>query len=156
MDAADDAGIYAREVEYLERFVQFGEASSRVIAVSCPETPDDDATGEHDLLDRFDRYFEGIQEVDFTDVTIGLTLPTDQRDVLQALRQVGYGEQVDVKTLGNMTPGLDAEDDDDLITVRQALADNPVPILVPDHRVRDGPSALPPPIEQKLRALEEL
>jgi methylated-DNA-[protein]-cysteine S-methyltransferase len=156
MDAAETAGIYAREVEFLERYVQFGEASSRVISVTTPEVPDDDAEGEHELLDRFERYCEGLNEDNFADVEVGMTMPTDQRDVLQALRQVGYGEQVDVKTLANMTPGIDAENDEERITVRQALADNPIPILVPDHRVRDGPSALPPAVEQKLRTLEDL
>jgi methylated-DNA-[protein]-cysteine S-methyltransferase len=40
--------------------------------------------------------------------------------------------------------------------VREALAANPVPLLIPDHRVRDGPSGAPPPVEQKLRAVEGL
>jgi methylated-DNA-[protein]-cysteine S-methyltransferase len=55
-----------------------------------------------------------------------------------------------------MTPTLDGDDQDDLIVVREALAENPVPVIVPDHRVRDGPSALPPAVEQKLRSLEDL
>ena len=55
-----------------------------------------------------------------------------------------------------MTPGLDAEDEDDLILVRTALDANPVPVLEPDHRVRDGPSAAEPHVEQKLRSIEGL
>jgi methylated-DNA-[protein]-cysteine S-methyltransferase len=55
-----------------------------------------------------------------------------------------------------MTAGLDSESDDDLRLVRTALADNPVPLLVPDHRVRDGPSAAPAPVVGKLRAVEGL
>lgn len=156
MDDVDSAGIYAREVEYIDRFVQFGIASGRIISVTTPEIPDDGAGEDHELLDRFERYCEGIREDDFADVEVGLTMPTDQRTVLEALRQVGYGEQVTVKRLANMTPKLDGAADDDLITVREALADNPVPVIVPDHRVRDGPSALPPPVEQRFRSLEDL
>lgn len=156
MDASETSGIFAREIEYLERHVQFGVASGRVISVTTPEIPDDDAQTEHDLLDRFERYCEGLREDDFADVEVGLTMPTDQRGVLEALRQVGYGEQVDVNRLANMTPTLDGDDQDDLIVVREALAENPVPVIVPDHRVRDGPSALPPAVEQKLRSLEDL
>ena len=55
-----------------------------------------------------------------------------------------------------MVAGLDPEDDTDRTLVRTALAENPVPLLVPDHRVRDGPSAAPPDVEQKLRSLEGL
>ena len=40
--------------------------------------------------------------------------------------------------------------------VREALAANPVPLLIPDHRVRDGPSGAPPEVEQRLRSLEGL
>ena len=33
---------------------------------------------------------------------------------------------------------------------------DPAPLLIADHRVRDGPSAAPPEIEQRLRSLEGL
>jgi len=99
---------------------------------------------------------EGIREDDFADVETGLTVPTKHRSVLEALQQVGYGEEVDVRTLTNMTPSFDADDQDDVVTVREALAANPIPVLVPDHRVRDGPSALPPEVEQKFRSFEDL
>jgi methylated-DNA-[protein]-cysteine S-methyltransferase len=156
MDDADTAGIYAREIDYLERYVQFGVASGRVISVSFPERPPEDATETDDLLDRFERYCEGISDDDFADVEVGLTVPTGERKVLEALRQVGYGEQVSVDQLANMTPTVDPDDEQDVITVREALAGNPIPVLVPDHRVRDGPSTLPPQVEQKLRSLEDL
>jgi len=156
MDDLDTAGIFAREIPYLERYVQFGEASGRVISVTFLEAPDADASDEHELLDRFEDYAEGIREDDFADVETGLTVPTKHRSVLEALQQVGYGEEVDVRTLTNMTPSFDADDQDDVVTVREALAANPIPVLVPDHRVRDGPSALPPEVEQKFRSFEDL
>lgn len=55
-----------------------------------------------------------------------------------------------------MTPGLDPDDEDAADRVRRVLAANPAPLLVPDHRVRDGPSAIDPEVEQRLRNLEGL
>ncbi|MDT3436120.1 MGMT family protein [Haloarcula sp. 1CSR25-25] len=150
-----DAGIYARESSYLDRYVQIGEAGDRIISLSFPSQPEDDAGEDHALLDRIEEYLQGVED-DFTDVTVGLTVPTDQRTVLEAVREIPYGEDASVTQVARMTPDLDADDEDDLIQVREALAANPVPLLIPDHRVRDGPSAAPPPVEQKLRAVEGL
>ncbi|WP_435361254.1 methylated-DNA--[protein]-cysteine S-methyltransferase [Haloarchaeobius sp. DFWS5] len=153
----EDAGIYARHYPFLDRNVQLGVASGRIISVTFPEHADADAADDHPLLDRIQTYLDGLEEVSFDDVQVALTLPTDQRSVLETLREkVPYSEQVDVKQLARMTPGLDAEDEDDLILVRTALDANPVPLLIPDHRVRDGPSAAPPEVEQRLRSVEEL
>lgn len=151
----DEAGIYARESEYLERFVQFGEAGDRIISVSFPTQPEANASDDHPLLDRIDDYLTGAED-DFTDVTVGLTVPTDQRKILDAVREIPYGENATVEQLAALTPGLDASEQADLTQVREALAENPVPLIIPDHRVRDGPSAAPPPVEQKLRAVEGL
>lgn len=149
------AGIFARKMAYLERFVQIGLAGGRVIALSFPETPDDEATAEMELLDRIEAYLEG--EADgFEDVTVALTGPTEHRSVLETTREVPYGEQVTVEQLARMTPGLDADDPDNQSLIRTALADNPVPLIIPDHRVRDGPSGTPPEVEQRLRSLEGL
>ncbi len=151
----DEAGIYARESAFLDRYVQLGVAQGRVISVSFPAAPDDDAVGDHELLDRIEAYLQGAQD-DFADVTVALTVPTDQRKVLETVREIPYGEQRSVEQLARTTAGLDPEDDEDLILVRQALDDNPAPLLIPDHRIRDGPSAAPAEIEQKLRAVEGL
>lgn len=151
----EEAGIYALESTYLETFVQVGYAGGKVISLSFPATPKDNANGSTPLLDRIARYFEGGRD-SFDDVDIGLTLPTRQRAVLEKLRTVPYGEQVSVEQLARMTPELDPEDDGDQELVRTALAENPIPLIVPDHRVRDGPSATPADIEQKLRSLEGL
>ncbi|WP_247729412.1 methylated-DNA--[protein]-cysteine S-methyltransferase [Halovivax limisalsi] len=152
----EDAGIYAVESPYLERYVQVGIASGRVISVSFPELPPEDAVDDHPILDRVLEYLDGVAAVDFDDVSIALTVPTDQRAVLERVRDLEYGTGIDVAELAGLTPGLDADDEDDLIVVRTALDENPAPLLIPDHRVRDGPSAAPPAIEQKLRSLEGL
>lgn len=155
MNGVADAGIYARESDFLDRYVQVGAAGEKVISLSFPTTPDDDAGEDHPLLDRIDEYLHN-EEDDFRDVDVGLTVPTDRRAVLEATREIPYGQQASVEQVANMAAGLDADDEDDVATVREALADNPVPLVIPDHRVRDGPSAAPPEVEQKLRSLEGL
>jgi len=149
----EDAGIYARESPYLDRYVQFGEAGDRVISVSFPTQPEDDSGDDHSLLDRIDDYLSGAED-EFDDVIVGLTVPTDQRTVLEAVQKIPYGEDGTVEQVAQMA-GMDRNDQEKL-TIREALAANPVPLLIPDHRVRDGPSGAPPPVEQKLRAVEGL
>jgi len=153
--ATDDAGIYARESASLDRYVQFGCASGRLLSVSFPREPDAEATGEHELLDRIDAYLEGEKD-DFADVTVALTVSTDRRRVLETVREIPYGEQVSVAQLLRMTPDGDPDDEDDVRTARTALADNPAPLLIPDHRVRNGPSGAPAAVEQRLRSVEGL
>mgnify|MGYP000008809084 CR=1 FL=1 len=150
-----DAGIYAFAPTYLDRYVQLGVAGDRIIDVSFPKDPDEDARDDHQLFDRLNAYFEGVTD-DFADVAVGLTMATDQRAVLETVRDIGYGEQVTVEALTRMTAGLDADEEADRQLARTALAENPVPLVVPDHRVRDAPSGAPPDVEQKLRSLEGL
>ncbi len=151
----DEAGIYAREYPYLERYVQLGLAQTRVISVSFPARPEADATSDHELLDRIAAYLEGDHE-DFADVTVALTVPTDQRRVLEAVREIPYGEEASVEQVVRMSAEMDPDDTEDVERAREALAANPAPLFIPDHRVRDGPSAAPPEVEQKLRAVEGL
>ena len=152
----DQAGIFARQSTYLDHAVQLGVASGRVISVSFPAHPPDDAGEDHPLLDRIDDYLGGIAPVDFADVEVALTVPTDQRAVLERLRGVPYGENVTVERLAAMTAEIDPDEEDDIRLVRTALVENPIPLVIPDHRVRDGPSAAPPAVEGKLRSLEGL
>lgn len=150
MDASD-TGIYARELDGLDRVVQIGVASGRIISLSMPDEPSEEATRGHELLDRIERYLGGEVD-DFADVPIALTVPTDHRAVLETVREIPYGETTDVATITRRTPGLDPEEGEGV--VRAALEANPVPILIPDHRVSDGPSALPAGLERRLRETE--
>lgn len=152
----DAAGIYARFSPYLDRYVQIGIAGGKVVHLSFPDDPDENAESEHEILDRIEDYLTGTVEDDFDDVQIALTVPTEQRAVLETVRKIPYGKGMSVDRITRLTSGLDAEESDDLETVRTALAENPVPLLLPDHRVRDGPSAAPPSVEQRLRSLEEI
>lgn len=148
----EDTGIYARESEVLGRAVQLGVASGRVISVSFPEAVPADAETEHPLLDRMVAYLAGEAD-DFHDVEVALTVPTDQRRVLEAVRTLPHGETISVERLARLA-GLDDDDADDLETVRSALGENPTPILVPDHRVRDASGATLPAVAERLRSLE--
>lgn len=149
------AGIFTRESSYLDRYVQLGIAQSRVISVDFPTQADPDAETDHELLDRIEAYLQGTED-DFTDVEVAMTMPTDHGEVLEKVQTVPYGEEASVEQLARMVPGRDPDDQDDTQAIREALAENPVPLLIPDHRIRDGPSGLPPDAEQKLRAVESL
>lgn len=149
----DTAGIYARHVPALDRCVQIGVAQGRVLSVDFPDTPQDGSETGHALLDRIESYLDGERD-DFADVTVALTLPTDRRRVLEAVREIPYGESATVDQLLRMTAGLDDEDESDRRTVTEALAANPAPILVPDHRVRDGPNAAPGDVTDRCRRIE--
>jgi methylated-DNA-[protein]-cysteine S-methyltransferase len=149
------AGIYARESTYLGCYVQVGMAQGRVISVSFPGTPEANAETGHGLLDRIGAYLRGERE-EVGDVTVALTTPTDRQAVLERVREIPYGQEATVEQLARMTPDRDPGEPDDLAVIREALAGNPVPLLVPDHRVRDGPSGAPAAVEQKLRAVEGL
>lgn len=151
MDQEDTAGIYARESSVLGRYVQIGMAGGRVIAVSFPETVNSTAVASDsiEVLDRVFAYLDGQKE-EFADVDTGLTVPTDHRAVLESTRKIPYGTTVDIDQLAR-TAGLE----DDTSTARKALANNPVPLVIPDHRVRDAPSGAPPAVEQQLQQLEK-
>lgn len=148
-----EAGIFAREFSTLGRWVQVGVAAGRVISVSFPQSPDEEATETHELLDRIESYLAGTPET-FEDVTVALTVPTDHRRVLELLRDIPYGETIRLERLVKMTPMLDSADDDDRERVRHALTGNPTPLLIPDHRVEDTQGATPPGVAATLRAIE--
>jgi methylated-DNA-[protein]-cysteine S-methyltransferase len=148
-DTAVDAGIFARSFE--DCVVEIGVASGRVVGVSFPDEVPDDAASDHALLDRVEAYLRG--EADhFDDVQVALTVPTAQRSVLEAVRNVPYGETISVERLARLA-GLGPEDGGDIETVEAALRENPVPLFVPDHRV-EGPSATPERVARLFRAVE--
>ncbi|GAB3319491.1 MGMT family protein [Haloplanus salinarum] len=143
-------GLYARDAPTLGRAIQVGLAGDRVISVSFPETVPADADPDHPLLDRVFAYLDGAED-HFDDVEVALTVPTEQRTVLEAARNVPYGETVSVSRLARLA-GLDDEADD-LEAVRAALRENPVPLFIPDHRI-EGPGATPPAVAERLRDVE--
>jgi len=51
---------------------------------------------------------------------------------------------------------LDPNEPDDVRTAKEALRGNPVPLVVPDHRVQGGPYATPAEVRETLRSVEDL
>ncbi|MFW6317114.1 MAG: MGMT family protein [Halorubrum sp.] len=154
MNTTGASGVFASEFEPLDRAVEVGLAGGRVISVSFPADVPADAEADHELLDRIGAYLRGDRD-EFAEVVVGLTVPTDRRDVLEALRTVPYGEEVSVSRLTRLA-ALDADDPGDLELVTSALHENPVPLLLPDHRVQGGPYATPGEVRDAFRRVEGL
>ena len=149
-----DVGVFARESDRLGRAIEIGIASGRVISVSFPASPPADAASDHPLLDRAFAYLDGASD-HFDAVEVALTVPTEQRRVLEATRNVPYGETVSLDRVMRMAD-LDPDEPEDVETARAALAENPVPLFVPDHRVRDAPSGAPTSVTERLREIESI
>jgi methylated-DNA-[protein]-cysteine S-methyltransferase len=148
----DTAGVYTMHSAFLDRYVQVGMAQNRILSVEFPRESEE--TGGHEILDRIERYLQGERD-EFEDVEVAMTMPTAQREVLDAVQQVPYGENATVEQLEHMVPAR--HDEDDLQrTIRDALTANPAPIFIPTHRVRDGPGGMPAEVETRLRSLEGL
>ncbi|WP_373190243.1 MGMT family protein [Halolamina sp.] len=148
----EDAGIYARESTVLGHVVQLAIASGQVIDVSFPTEVPNDTEADHPVLDRVFDYLDGAED-EFQDVETAITVPTAQRAVLEAVQQIPYGETGTARQVAHMA-NLDPDDEDDAQTLRTALRRNPVPILVPDHRVENTPGATPEDVAVALRNVE--
>jgi methylated-DNA-[protein]-cysteine S-methyltransferase len=148
-------GIFARTFDELDAVVQIGIANGRVISLSVPDTPEPNASTDHEYLDWIGGYIAGTEQ-EVTDIEIGLTVPTDQRTVLERVRKIPYGEELPLKRVVARSQGLDPDEEALLKTARTALAENPIPLFIPDHRVMDGPSSLPAEIGATLREIEGL
>ena len=145
-------GIYARRFDELGTVIQLGVASGQVIDLSFPDTIPDDAATDHAVFERIDGYLDG-DRLALTDVEIALTVPTDHRQVLDALQKVSAGNTVTVSRLTRLA-GLEEDNEDDQATVREAVRANPMPLLIPDHRVRDTQGATPADVAARLREIE--
>ncbi len=146
------SGLYARQFAALDRAVELGFASGRLIAVSFVDDPAVDAGETHLLLDRIGEYLSGAEEP-FEDVDVALTLGADERKALESVRQVPYGENASVSQVVRMA-ARDPNDADDVAAVKQAIGQNPTPLVIPDHRVQGADGATPPAVRKTLRDLE--
>lgn len=147
---------YGRYFPYLESVVEVVIVDARVQAVAFSEEPDSGTDEDHELLDRIDRYLSGTVEDEFEDVEIQIDVRGADRSVYDAVRSVSYGENVTVEDIARAVEEFDVGTPEDLDDIREILDRNPIPLIIPDHRVRDGPSAAPPRVEQRLRSLEQL
>lgn len=150
------SGMFAGRSDFLDRWVRIGVASGKVISVSFPEDgPDAPVDRDHPALTRLIAYLDEGEANGFEDVEIGLTVPTDHRRIYDTVRAIPHGANRTVASVAERTAVV-ASGEDGLSAVRSALADNPVPVLVPDHRV-DGVTGAPdPPVRTALRELEGL
>ena len=146
-------GIYAQRFDELDTVIQLGVASGQVIDVSFPDTAPDDATTDHEVFTLINDYLDG-DRLALTDVEIALTVPTDHRQVLDALQNVSAGNTVTVSRLARLA-GMDKDSEEDQAAIRDALQANPVPLLIPDHRVHDAQGATPSDVAATLRDLED-
>jgi len=146
-------GIYAQRFDELDTVIQLGVASGQVIDVSFPDTAPDDATTDHEVFTLINDYLDG-DRLALTDVEIALTVPTDHRQVLDALQNVSAGNTVTVSRLARLA-GMDEDSEEDQAAIRDALQANPVPLLIPDHRVHDAQGATPSDVAATLRNLED-
>jgi methylated-DNA-[protein]-cysteine S-methyltransferase len=81
------------------------------------------------LIADMQRYFAG-ETVDFSDVSVDLLALSDfQQKLYQSLRRVGWGHTT---TYGDLARSLGCPDARD---VGQAMGKNPVPVVIPCHRV---------------------
>ena len=147
---------YARYYPYLEMFVEVTMDDVTITAIRFMEESTDTAGDEHEILDRIEDYLSGTVEDDFKDVQIALPGSEELRAVLSALRAIPYGQNASVESLARDLDEFDANQSKDHERIRAILDQNPIPLIIPDHRVRDGPSAAPPEVEQRLRSLEKI
>lgn len=149
-----EVGVFARQFTQINRVITIGVASGRIMSVDFQSTVPSDADNDHTLLARIDAYLNGDTD-HLSDIDIALTIPTDQRRVLEATRNIPYGEAVTLDRVLRMA-GLDEDDTDDRSTAQRALGENPIPLIIPDHRIRDAPSGAPPDVITELRNIEQI
>jgi methylated-DNA-[protein]-cysteine S-methyltransferase len=108
-----------------------------------------------DVIKAAQRYFAG-EQIDFSDVVLDLDGQDDFfRRIYDALRQIGWGRTTTYGTLAKqLGAGPQAAQD-----VGQAMAQNPVPLIIPCHRVlaaggKVGGFSAPGGSTTKIRMLE--
>lgn len=146
-------GVFAVESTYLDRWVQVGIASGNVIRITFPTTPAENASS-HSILERLLAYLDGEADA-FDDVQIALTVPTDHRQVYDTVRALPYRSDHTIEEIVARSPAL-TPGEESAELVRTALAANPIPIIIPDHRVADADGPMDDAVREKLRDLEGL
>lgn len=125
MGAAADAGGLRRVVLPCPRRGDVRDALTRDVATA---QPNDEPFAE--LIEQTHRYFDG-DRVDFSDVSCLLPrVESFQADVLRACRQIPYGRTASygqlARRIGRPTAAR---------AVAGALGRNPIPLVIPCHRV---------------------
>ncbi|MDZ7689148.1 MAG: methylated-DNA--[protein]-cysteine S-methyltransferase [Halobacteriales archaeon] len=129
---ADGAGIEHRWSGYLDTYVQVGVAGGRVVSVTFTDEPTPESEEvEKDGTDALEAVFEYLDaETRATpDVPYALTVSGVERSALERTRDIPYGTTLTYDEFA------DSLGEDDVERVRDALHANPVPIVLPSHRV---------------------
>jgi len=133
------SGIEHRWSDILGAYVQVGVASGSVVSVRFLDEPSDDSDerGEGEGSDPLRAVFAYLSgEVATTpDVDYALTVSGVERRALERTRDVPYGTTT---TYSDFAASVGEGDEDGVARVREALHDNPVPVVLPSHRVVDG------------------
>ena len=125
--AWSDAGITRFRLQE-----QSAEATERGLRKRLPDaTPATPSSAVADAIDAVKRYFKG-EKVDFTGVPLDLDGQDDLfRQIYAAARRVGWGETTTYGALAKeIGEGWEIARD-----VGQAMAKNPIPLIIPCHRV---------------------
>lgn len=148
------SGLFAARSAYLDRWVQVGIASGNVISIEFLDAEPDGSDRAHDLLDRLLEYLDEGRQATFEDVETALTVGADHRAIFETVRTIPYGTEWTPAVVLERTAAI--TDDDPVHAVRRTLGDNPIPIVIPDHRVSIDVGATAPDMRSALRALEGL
>lgn len=127
----DESGIEYRWSEYLETHVQVGLASGSVVSVEFTDEPDGEecASGEgSDVLKAVFAYLNGEAETTL-DLPYALTVSGVERRALERTRDLPYGTTVTYEQFASSIG------EDEVERVREAVYENPVPVVLPSHRV---------------------
>jgi methylated-DNA-[protein]-cysteine S-methyltransferase len=150
--AWNDAGIVRFQLPSASAEATTRSLLRRVPGAEATEPPPHIA----DAVAAAKRYFAG-ERVDFSHLTLDLAGQDDLfRDIYAAARRVGYGETT---TYGGLAKAIGRSDWEAARDVGQAMAKNPVALIIPCHRVlaaggKIGGFSAPGGSETKIRMLE--
>lgn len=146
-----ESGIEYRYSDYLETYVQVGVAGGRAVSVVFTDEPEGDEAPDGEGTDALEAVFEYLGDGGATpDVPYALTVSGVERRALERSRDLPYGTTLTYEEFASSIGEEDVE------RVRDALHDNPVPIILPSHRVvaKDGIGGFAGPRRVKRRLLE--
>lgn len=151
--SAAATGVFAGHSTNLGRWVQLGIASGNVINVAFSAERPEGVAGDHPLLEQILAYLDDGQQADLSTVAIALTVPTEHRHVYETVRAIPFGTERTVADVVARTATL-ASGEEGAGIVRTALAANPIPLLIPEHRVAEIDGSTDAEIRRRLRDLE--
>ncbi len=118
--------LKTRYSEYLDCYIEVGKAGNKIVGINFSETKNEEENNSNVLDDIFS-YLKG-EKVDLTKHEIALTLSGKKRKALEQTRNIPYGSTI---TYEELAESISAEKEG----IRETINSNPIPILLPTHRV---------------------